>query len=1610
MEFYHIYYLLFEVWNFPIFVILNFTFNIMNYKTFSLLVLLIARTFLLSSFIITTANFILPENIYACDSIHNNGEPPPCDDDDECCDSSSGSTGCANCEGTPEPILYPSGKLEMLDKPMYYKSAIGPDFDVFLKYTPQLHHVVKNDVGHNWSMLYRSFDLEEKNPTNFWFFYSNGLAHHFEKLDGNWKETDAFGSMQKGTLGLPKHGRSFWISDDRITAVISTENENHYGFELVGETYRLAWAADKFGDKMSFHYSTNLPGIFDYVLTADNKKFNFNYHFGITNYPDNLKNGKIESIEGPFTAADIEIPNITRKILFTYEIRYEIYKTDDKYYILLDSVTDMANRTFEYDYALANQNLVTSLNWNVSLSEVKGPQGHTTSIKYQQEPFKITVFYPDSSWETVSFNGIANFYYADYWNSQQGSALNPVSSKKFTYSYNGWMLDEYEGKVDSLGRRTTNKKLSFSGVGDVFTTNRPYLAWKTFEKTISDKNNNILEETYFQYYKNPAETGLLQNQLTDLYQKWGYPYKITKFDANGDTNEVTIYEDLSVDINGALLGRTIITKDGNGNILSESKEFSKQQNWRAETIADWPSGFSFTYTILLTNSGQKTSITDWAEKRYFYNASGKILSEKIRIDNTGNDSLDFIISKFYTYYADGTGSNRLSATYFPAENPIIESNITGGSPDFTGLKKNEFVYDEAGRIITENIYFFKEHSSLPFQSVDYQYDSLDRKIQANYSDGDIELWSYSASCCGIATHRNRDGITTLYGRDLRARPTRETVFSPRATILSDTSYKLDFNGNVIKKTDASGGISTYEYDEADRLISQTDSMGGKTLYGYDLFDKRIFTVFPNGLTERIFYDENNNPIHKANYASLANAATNSLSITNSLPLTANDGQPFIESYNFSVAGYLEMKFGPYKHSSVSPFSYNTNNFSEKYSYDLSGRKLKTVTDDGAAGFYSRNEYEPRGLLTKSVGPVVVGATETAADINKQNFYNSAGLLKFSVSAPYIETDNPADKKRRVTKYNYDFRLNKISETKIGTMDAALPVTLANLDAVTFTTVAASDFDTKGRVITNYQEGISTKFSYTKEDNYELTTQTFPDGSTSKTFFDGNRISKIIDRNGIIKLFEYDAAGNRIKEMKNEKLIMKNCFDLLGRLTSVSNALNEATFYNYDSMGNQTKIIFPDGQFQTRQYNLLNQLVSVDGANTYPLTFDYNALGRKIQMTDGNGSKTKWSFDILSRLKYKCYDGHTTNAPDFEYFYDISGRLISRKDKKNILTKYWYDNIGRMRGVDYPDPTQKSNLSDFISTAREGMDIRYTFDFLGRRTKMEDITGTNSYSYETVSSRIILENGQNAKIQRTYDSSGNIDKLFIGETEATAVYLTDYNYTAGTLNSIQSSVFSLPSSVSSNQYFYNNSGRKIKLESFAWETDHWKLATIQNWTYDNADRILSVTNLSVNSATSVASFFNYSLDKQGRRTNCFKNSPFSKGGEGDLISYEYNPRSELISADLSSDLCPLSSEFSYDPIGNRLLERQNDLLIQGDYNSWNQLTNRFFHGDIGYFGTATTTNSRNLTYLFVDGTNLISSTTNKHEFRTNKKIKRNKCFSFNSCCQQRKQNKFCFLKF
>ena len=93
---------------------------------------------------------------------------------------------------------------------------------------------------------------------------------------------------------------------------------------------------------------------------------------------------------------------------------------------------------------------------------------------------------------------------------------------------------------------------------------------------------------------------------------------------------------------------------------------------------------------------------------------------------------------------------------------------------------------------------------------------------------------------------------------------------------------------------------------------------------------------------------------------------------------------------------------------------------------------------------------------------------------------------------------------------------------------------------------------------------------------------------------------------------------------------------------------------------------------------------------------------------------------------------------------MEGNLLSRLDAKGQLTRYWYDNLGQQRGVDYPDgASQQASLNDFLTTALGPNDVRLRYDDLGRVVQREDVGGVTELQYDGVSGRITLEDTTNA---------------------------------------------------------------------------------------------------------------------------------------------------------------------------------------------------------------------------------------------------------------------------
>lgn len=135
--------------------------------------------------------------------------------------------------------------------------------------------------------------------------------------------------------------------------------------------------------------------------------------------------------------------------------------------------------------------------------------------------------------------------------------------------------------------------------------------------------------------------------------------------------------------------------------------------------------------------------------------------------------------------------------------------------------------------------------------------------------------------------------------------------------------------------------------------------------------------------------------------------------------------------------------------------------------------------------------------------------------------------------------------------------------------------------------------------------------------------------------------------------------------------------------------------------------------------------------------------RAVTRTNADGTKVTWSLDNFGRRV-----GMTDAAGTVRYTYDRLGRLatVSREGRPAIA--YGYDTLNRLTGVRIggttPSAAGKGTVPFSAAENRDSpqVDIRYTFDFLGRLARIETPAGPVIYEYQTGQGKIIrtLPNG------------------------------------------------------------------------------------------------------------------------------------------------------------------------------------------------------------------------------------------------------------------------------
>jgi len=167
------------------------------------------------------------------------------------------------------------------------------------------------------------------------------------------------------------------------------------------------------------------------------------------------------------------------------------------------------------------------------------------------------------------------------------------------------------------------------------------------------------------------------------------------------------------------------------------------------------------------------------------------------------------------------------------------------------------------------------------------------------------------------------------------------------------------------------------------------------------------------------------------------------------------------------------------------------------------------------------------------------------------------------------------------------------------------------------------------------------YAYTYDAAHNLLTKTDSRGLTTYTYDVLNRLSSVTEPSGKVTSYTYDASGNRATqtvEIGTDTTVTTYTYDslnrLLGTVTQLNGITTETVTYTYDNNGNQllqTHTAYIDGIPQTpivkltNTYDLFNQLISTVTADGVTVISTYNGDGLRVGKSV-NGTLTRYLYE------------------------------------------------------------------------------------------------------------------------------------------------------------------------------------------------------------------------------------------------------------------------------------------------------------------------------------------------------------------------------------------------
>lgn len=995
----------------------------------------------------------------------------------------------------------------------------------------------------------------------------------------------------------------------------------------------------------------------------------------------------------------------------------------------LKSITDALGNQTVYTYDKANRNL-SQTNAKGGVTEYAYDNaGNIIAIK-NAAGVSVNYTYDKCGRMTSMKDGNGNI--TEYKYNGTGDLIAEIDAMSGTTTYAYDKAQNLISYTDAVSKTTT---FAYDSLGQVVSTTDAD-GYET--KTEYDQSGNVVEITS----ANGSKTSY-------TYDEKGYLVKAKTADGLVTEYEYDVMGHVTREWDNAG-NETVSTYDISGNLLTQTDaadrvaEYTYDLYGNVTRIKDF-NGDITTYEYDLLSQLVAETDAKGRKTTYTYDALGNLIAT---VDADG-----------VTYHYEYDAVSQLTKSI----NPLNE--VTAYS------------YDNGGNLIAE--------TDAAGNQTTYAYSKVNNLIAVTDGNGNTQKYEYDA-VGQVVKHISAEGSITEYAYDGRGNVAQ--VKNPLGYV---TKYEYNFNSNLIQTTSPRGAVTKYTYNNAGLQLSVTDAKGNTTENKYDLDGKLLSETLANGLTYAYKYDKLGRVIGISDntgyetvltYDKKGNVSSQTDQDGNKACYNYNDLNQLVSvvdasgaktEYSYDERGNLTSVTSPAGGKTV-------------YSYDILDRMTVVEQPLTAALSYTYDAVGQLTVLTQGEKTITTGYDAVG---NTVSVTNPLGDVQSYIYDKDNRLVSAKDYLGNITKAKYDGAGNVVSIT-----DALGNKVSYNYDGdgnntkITDALGNATEYryDKVGNLT-----GVKSASGHVTEYTYDALgnplKKTAADGSETEYTYDlhGN-MTAVTSPDGTVEQFIYDVSSRLVEATKPDGRTIEYDYDSLNNLLSKTYSDDsESVSYGYDTYGN--RITMEDELGKTSYtYDVLGRVTSVTDASDRTIEYTYDKYGRISEITYPEERKVTYTYDLADNLlKVEDSAGDTT-----EYTYDKQGNVLTCIRSSGIITEYAYDALGQV--VSVINKTEEEQLSSFVYTydgngqiikeeAMQGEDIsEKTFEYdeegqlIGYIEELNGEVTKTKYNYSVTGSRVAITTGEDKnRIVSEYNENGQLVKE-TNEKTGTTKYAYDEN--------------------------------------------------------------------------------------------------------------------------------------------------------------------------------------------------------------------------------------------